>query len=257
MAITDRNANYVKFTRGTPRAYEILQEKDPDTLYFISEKDEDTGILYLGTKIIAGGSSGVSVTSLKDLTDVLIGEDIVDGSLLTYDEESNKWVVKTLAQIFELMVPIMVGATADKDGVAGLVPVPLANQHEFVLLGDGTWSSGLKDLTATVNTLIGSDLNMSVREIAEAVIETHVGSLEDFKEIMDWFEEHPDFTDFNRRLIEVEGTLFDQGSIENNNYIPGLQTVVSTMSLQLSDVVQEINNIYERLTWQEIDEETV
>ena len=245
--------NYVKFTRGTPTAYANLQEKDPDTLYFISEKDEDTGILYLGTKIIAGGSSGVSVTSLKDLTDVLIGENIVNNSLLVYDEESGKWVVKTLAQVFDLMVPIMVGATAEEDGKAGLVPVPLANQHDFVLMGDGTWSSGLKDLTATVSTLVGADVDMSTRQIAEDVFETYVGSLDDFKELRDWLEKNPDFTDFNKRLITVEGTLFDQGSKADNTYVPGLKTVVSNLNVQMDDVIQDIINIYERLTWQEMD----
>lgn len=246
--------NYVKFTRGTPTAYENLQNKDPDTLYFISEKDEDTGILYLGTKIIAGGSSGVSVTSLKDLTDVLIGENIVNNSLLVYDEDSEQWVVKTLAQVFNLMVPIMVGATEEDDGKAGLVPVPLANQHDFVLMGDGTWSSGLKDLTSIVSTLVGADVDMSAREIAEDVFETYVGSLDDFKDLMDWLENNPDFTDFNKRLITVEGTLFDQGSKGDNTYIPGLKTVVSNLNVQMGDVVQDIINIYERLTWQEIED---
>lgn len=246
--------NYVKFTRGTPTAYENLQDKDPDTLYFISEKDEDTGILYLGTKIIAGGSSGVSVTSLKDLTDVLIGENIVNNSLLVYDEDSEQWVVKTLAQVFDLMVPIMVGATEEDDGKAGLVPVPLANQHDFVLMGDGTWSSGLKDLTAIVGTLVGADVDMSAREIAEDVFETYVGSLDDFKDLMDWLENNPDFTDFNKRLITVEGTLFDQGSKADNTYVPGLKTVVSNLNVQMEDVVQDIINIYERLTWQEIED---
>ena len=42
--------NYVKFMRGTPRAYEILRQKDEDTLYFIAEKDSLTGQLYLGEK---------------------------------------------------------------------------------------------------------------------------------------------------------------------------------------------------------------
>ena len=245
--------NYVRFTRGTPTAYTNLQDKDPDTLYFISEKDEDTGILYLGTKIIAGGSSGVSVTSLKDLTDVLIGENIVSNSLLVYDDSSKKWVTKTLAQVYDLMVPIMDGASETDDGKAGLVPTPLKNQHDFVLMGDGTWSSGLKDLTSVVNTLIGSDLELSAREIAEDVFETYVGSLDDFKELVDWLENNPDFTDFNKRLIGVEGTLYDQGSKIEGNYVPGLKTVVSTLNVQMEDVIQDIVNIYERLTWQDME----
>ena len=48
-------AKYVKFLRGTPEAYARLRHKDSDTLYFIYEEDESTGILYLGSKVIAGG----------------------------------------------------------------------------------------------------------------------------------------------------------------------------------------------------------
>lgn len=48
-------AKYVKFLRGTPEAYARLPHKDSDTLYFIYEEDESTGILYLGSKVIAGG----------------------------------------------------------------------------------------------------------------------------------------------------------------------------------------------------------
>lgn len=246
--------NYVKFTRGTPIAYTNLQEKDPDTLYFISEKDEDTGILYLGSKIIAGGSSGVSVTSLKDLTDVLIGESITANSLLVYDDSAKKWVTKTLAQVFDLMVPIMDGASETEDGRAGLVPVPLKNQHDFVLLGDGTWSSGLKDLTATVNVLIGSDLDLSAREIAESVFETYVGNLDDLIELKDWLDSNPDFTDYNKRLATIEGTLYDQGSKADDTWIPGLTTVVSRLEVKMEDVYTELDNIYERLTWQEMDD---
>jgi hypothetical protein len=47
-------ANYVKFLRGTPTAYNNLAVKDIDTLYFISEEDAITGQLYLGSVLIAG-----------------------------------------------------------------------------------------------------------------------------------------------------------------------------------------------------------
>lgn len=255
MAIDKNNANYVKFTRGTPKAYENLQNKDADTLYFISEPNDTTGVLYLGNKVIAGGSSGVSITSLKDLTDVLIQEDIQDGSLLMYDDESEKWIVKTLAQVFELMVPIMIGATSESDGQAGLVPVPLINQQDFVLLGNGTWSDSLKNLTSVVNTLVAEDNGLSAREIAEVVFNTQVGDIGELKEIVDWFKEHPDFTNYNQRLIHLEGTIFDQGVEGQEGFIPGLQTVVGTLNIQMQEVVQEINDIYERLTWQEMDED--
>ena len=152
------------------------------------------------------------------------------------------------------MVPIMDGASETEDGRAGLVPVPLKNQHDFVLLGDGTWSSGLKDLTATVSTLIGADADMSAREIAESVFETYVGNLDDLKDLVDWLETNPDFTDYNRRLAKVEGTLYDQGSKADNTWIPGLTTVVSRLEVKVDDVYTELENIYERLTWQEMDD---
>ena len=76
--------NYVKFLRGTPAAYENLLVKDNDTLYFISENNASTGTLYLGNKLIAGGEV-TSATSLAELTDVLLSENIDGGSLLVYE----------------------------------------------------------------------------------------------------------------------------------------------------------------------------
>lgn len=46
-------ANYVKFLRGTPEAFEKLKTKDIDTLYFIAEKDSLYGKLYLGNILIS------------------------------------------------------------------------------------------------------------------------------------------------------------------------------------------------------------
>ena len=60
-------SNYVKFLRGTPKAYAQLTSKDADTLYFISEKGASTGTLYLGNMAIAGGSVSAA-TTLNDLT---------------------------------------------------------------------------------------------------------------------------------------------------------------------------------------------
>jgi hypothetical protein len=248
--------NYVRFTRGTPTAYENLQHKDPDTLYFISENDADRGILYLGTKIIAGGSSNISVTSLGDLTDVLLSNNVAANSVLMYDAEQDKWVDKTLADIAALIAPVMVGATDEDDGKSGLVPVPLAGQEDFVLLGNGTWSSGLYDLTAVVQTIVGDDDGMSAREIAESVFEDYVGSMDDFKDLMDWFEKNPDFTDFNKRLNTIEGTVFDTGSLDGGDYQPGLETRVGNLEFAMKDVKTELTNIYERLVWHEINEAT-
>lgn len=47
------NQNYVKFQRGSAEAFNKLQNKDNDTLYFISEVDGGSFKLYLGSKLVA------------------------------------------------------------------------------------------------------------------------------------------------------------------------------------------------------------
>lgn len=86
--------NYVKFLRGTPEAFNRLEVKDKDSLYFISEKDADSGILYLGDKVIAGTGASSSL-SLTDLLDIIINqENLMEGAILTYDFENKVWVNK-------------------------------------------------------------------------------------------------------------------------------------------------------------------
>lgn len=127
--------NYVKFLRGTPKAWIKLQVKDPDTLYFISETDEDEGLLYLGDKLIAGG--GNKTISLRDLQDVII-KDLEVNSLLVYD--NGAWSNKTITEIFKDELSDFSGATEDTNGAAGLVPIPAAGQQNHFLRGDGSWS---------------------------------------------------------------------------------------------------------------------
>lgn len=85
-------ANYVKFLRGTPTAYANLAKKDDDTLYFIYEADKSNGILYLGSKLIAGSTNSEipsnPILSLDELSDVIINELGEEPSLLVYDKSS-------------------------------------------------------------------------------------------------------------------------------------------------------------------------
>ena len=85
-------ANYVKFMRGTPAAYEAC-EKFSDTLYFISEIDSTEGVLYLGEKRIGGDGSSIDFSnfSLANLVDVAINNGIVDKSLLVYNSRTGDW----------------------------------------------------------------------------------------------------------------------------------------------------------------------
>lgn len=65
--------NYVKFYRGSQIAFDKINKKDPDVLYFITSSDSNRGSLYLGDKLIAG-----DIDSFSDLSDILINE-IKDG----------------------------------------------------------------------------------------------------------------------------------------------------------------------------------
>lgn len=91
-------ANYVKFMRGTPKAYRLLQSKDENTLYFIAEVDSNSGHLYLGDKEIICSNNGADGASyLRDLLDVSLPEsigDLRDGQVLTYDVATETWQAK-------------------------------------------------------------------------------------------------------------------------------------------------------------------
>ena len=139
-------ANYVKFQRGNALAYKNLAVKDPDTLYFIYETDDNKGVLYLGEKIIAGGELAEQI-SLNDLTDVLISEGLASDSVLVFN--GTAWVNKPLAEIHQNFV----GATENSAGVAGLVPAPDQNATDLWLRSDGTWAK----LPVTANAIITID----------------------------------------------------------------------------------------------------
>lgn len=127
---------YVIFVRGTPEAYEQLPKKHPDTLYFVSEIEDDEGVLYLGDKIIA--SSVSKKTKLSDLSDVLISAEVTLDSLLVY--ENGQWVNKDLDEILSLIVSDFIGATVKNPGRHGLVPAPSAGAQGKFLKGNATWS---------------------------------------------------------------------------------------------------------------------
>lgn len=126
-----RTTDYVKFIRGNQAAFDLLAQKDANTLYFISEKESTTGALYLGSKLISGGATGVS-----ELGNIVI-ENIGDSQILYYDYESEAWVN---GSIYDL-ISAMKGATADADSTIGLVPVAKAGQQNLFLRGDGTWAT--------------------------------------------------------------------------------------------------------------------
>lgn len=163
--------NYVKFLRGTPSQYESLVRKDKDTLYFISDtEDSDYGALYLGSKLItsAGRPETATLDSLKDVT--LSETGIANGSLLVYNTKSNAWVNRPLDEVLQFVVDVMGGATATRDGVAGLVPAPKAGEQDYFLRGDGTWAK------ATSNNAQIFEVVLEGKETHEQAIARVIGS---------------------------------------------------------------------------------
>lgn len=128
-------ANYVKFLRGTPQAYANLAAKgyDDDTLYFISEKDDKDGSLYLGSKLIAGGEC--EKLSLSDLSGVAI-ENLANKQILYYDATAEAWINAD----YKDLIHDFVGATEESSGVSGLVPAPEQNKTNLFLRSDGKWA---------------------------------------------------------------------------------------------------------------------
>ena len=125
-----RTTDYVKFIRGTQAAFTALPQKDSNTLYFISEEGATTGQLYLGSKLISGG------TGTSELGSIII-ENIGDKQILYYDYATGSWVN---GSVFEI-ISIMKGASENEDGVAGLVPIPKAGEQNLFLRGDGKWAA--------------------------------------------------------------------------------------------------------------------
>lgn len=122
---------YVKFIRGTPTAFEKLNPKSADTLYFISEASSSTGKLYLGSKLISGGEASIS-----ELGQIIVNA-VKGNDVLVYDAEKGAWVNKAVTDV----VSEMVGASDSMDGRAGLVPRPISGDQDKVLTGARRWES--------------------------------------------------------------------------------------------------------------------
>lgn len=250
-------ANYVKFRRGTPAQFEALAAKDADCLYFISEKNAITGLLYLGDKLISG--SIISSMSLSDLEDILLGNNISPNSILIYDGTEEKWVNKPFSDVFGDITGgliSMVGATSSRDGAAGIVPVPLAGDQNKFLRGDATWAevSGLTEVQAQelvqlrtdVNTIRGEDIGLSMREVAaEEVTKIVAGADSDFdtlKEIADWIADHPDSaTQLNSRLTVVEAN------------VDNLEDEIALLKAKDIDLQDQIDELDNRMRWFKVD----
>lgn len=266
--------SYVRFLRGTPTAFSNVATKDPDTLYFISETNATTGDLYLGSKLISG-KGVISTVSIGDLADVITGVAPDNGSILVFDENQGMWVAKTPLQVAQIIYQVMTGASASSDGTSGMVPAPSQGQQNLFLRGDATWADPTAALTATVNTLIGTDTNQSIRQIATEVLtealipENAQESLDTLIEIADWIQDHPaEAAEYNTRITNLEETVYDvvdpvtgdTVSVGLVTTVGDLSTAMTTLQSNVTDLTTDVRtiennivNINNRLRWHEID----
>lgn len=295
MAYTTKYGNYVKFLRGTPAAWQSIESKDSDTLYFISEPGSEKGKLYLGSKLIADGDSA---THIKDLEGVLISEGIPTNSLLVYNGVTGNWENKTLQEVFAIIVDVMIGATADSNGQSGLVPVPLAGQQDMYLQGNGTWSNPtenvekeLGNLTDTVAknaqawkdelALLRGGKTGTIVDIATDIVDGAVAkivsnapeSFDTLKEIADWINEHDSAINIADIVVKVnkhEEALYDSvdgtpglitqvGNLDDaiNNSSTGLTVKMNTLTGSLNKAIADIADLDQGLNNLGIDVETL
>ena len=260
--------------------FTALAVKDPDSLYFVVEQGATQGKLYLGDVLIASVGSG----ELNDLEDILLDNNITANSLLIYDGTQEKWVNKPLSEILGSIsgFSVMTGATASADGASGLVPQPLAGDEGKFLKGDGTWvtipgvadisqlQSDVADLQAVTTTIIGSDSNKSMREVAAeevaALVADAPDDLDTLQEIAAWINDHPDSaSDLNNRLTIVEGDVADletalatleSQQIQNTGDIADLESELAALKAKDVDLQSQIDVIDNRLKWQAISDDT-
>ena len=275
--------NYVKFIRGTEASWAKLDNslKNSDTLYFISNTGSTSGKLYLGTKLISNGALS-SATSLEQLNDVLISEGIVDQSILIYNSTEQRWEDKSILDIFQAINEVFKGADEENDGVAGLVPAPKAGQQNLFLRGDGSWANPVSEVTATVeaiqtkiSTLVGTDTDLSIREIASAEASSAVASViaqapeqfDTLKEIADWIQANQgavDVAGLTTRVTNLEDVIYGVEAKPEEGIVgvTGLQTIVSSLQTRfdiLDEAVElntsDITAIKDSLRWQDLIEE--
>lgn len=226
--------NYVKFFRGSPLAFENVI-KNNDTLYFITETDSNKGSLYLGNKLISG-----NIADITDLEDVLF-TNLDNGDLLTYDENNQKWVNKSIIDAIGLMV----GAKEDIQGGAGLVPAPGIGQQNSFLRGDGTWAeiastgSDIQSDNKTIETA-SDGITISLKNYGKQYYRrTESGEYQ--LQIVNI--ENPWIEGLEPRVVEENGELILGWFEPSSTTVEGISSQLDQLQLDVSNLEIEVSGI--------------
>lgn len=150
----------------------------------------------------------------------------------------------------------MVGATSDRNGLAGVVPQPIAGDNTKFLRGDASWVTineitpaqvaELGQLRTDLNGIVGNDAGSTIREIAAEevakIVANAPANLDTLKEIADWIEDHPtSYTEIINRVTVLETGVGD------------LEDAISALQLADQDLQDQIDDLDYRLKWQHVD----
>ena len=243
-------ANWVKFLRGTFDQYTALPVKEEDTLYFVYSTDGKECALYLGSRLVSGNGTIDGASMLDELNDVLITT-VANKDLLQYDSSIKEWVNvsfdSVITQIKEKLPTPTSFITAVNDANfsvdEGKLNLKAVNMAQI---------SGLQPvLDNKVDKVEGSRL-INSQEIAalHAIMDSQFDGFECFIKSVDTDVFSVDAETGKLSLVAIPtGTLTPvvgdmttlPGYIENNNIT----------------IVEEINNLYELLSWKTIDEQMI
>lgn len=138
--------NFVKFQRGSYEAYNKLKANhriEEDALYFIYDKQapDNGGLLYLG-EVLIGGTGLAGATQLTDLLDVNIDNNIIEGSILQYNNLSKKWTPISIKTAIENAKPNIISIFDEEKLETETIQDTLARVDEDPNIGDIVFISG-------------------------------------------------------------------------------------------------------------------
>lgn len=271
MAINPTN-EYVKFVRGSKTAFEKLQNKANDTLYFIYDaNDAASGSLYLGARLI-GGTGSAAGSELGDLKDIVISE-VANKQILIYDAETTSWKNGSINDIISVDSKSIVKADVGTLGLAGFENAEINTLAYKTESGNLGWATPVQAVTLLnvytkdeinkkfqqslsrkiVNSLDDIDVNAEDAESYIYLVPTENGSYDEYivigkekKKVGNWSVDLSDYV----KTADV-GTLVTENF---NTLVTNRIGDLTNFGGENSTVVEKITEIDDRLKWSEITE---